>query len=209
MEHFEKKTLSSAPLKPKVWRRDVDYTFVLWSHSRETLEAFLNHLNSQHKVIQFTMEEEVDGQIAFRREGNKLTTSVYHKKTHTDWYLNYNSHHHPRVLAGVVKCLKNWAQSASVTLNTCKRRSDTWMTLSDPTTSHRRFYIDPILNRVDTANQARPSTNENTEDNRTLCVPYVRGLSEKIDNVCLSIKGVNIRAVFKPWTIRQMLVSQE
>ena len=84
MEHFEKKTLSSAPLKPKVWRRDVDYTFVLWSHSRETLEAFLNHLNSQHKVIQFTMEEEVDGQIAFRREGNKLTTSVYHKKTHTD-----------------------------------------------------------------------------------------------------------------------------
>ena len=84
MEHFEKKTLSSAPLKPKVWRRYMDDTFVLWSHSRETLEAFLNHLNSQHKVIQFTMEEEVDGQIAFRREGNKLTTSVYHKKTHTD-----------------------------------------------------------------------------------------------------------------------------
>ena len=44
MEHFEEKTLSSAPLKPKVWRRYVDDTFVLWSHSQETLEAFLNHL---------------------------------------------------------------------------------------------------------------------------------------------------------------------
>ena len=35
------------------------------------------------------MEEEVDRQIAFldilvKREGNKLTTSVYCKKTHTD-----------------------------------------------------------------------------------------------------------------------------
>ena len=46
MEHFEEKTLSSAILKPKVWQRYVDDTFVLWSHSRETLEAFLNHLNS-------------------------------------------------------------------------------------------------------------------------------------------------------------------
>ena len=55
-------------------------------------------------------------------------------------------------------------------------------------------------NRVDTVNQARPSTNENAEDNRenrTLCVPYMRGLSQKIDNVCWSIKGVNMRAVFK------------
>ena len=41
----------------------------------------------------------------------------------------------------------------------------------------------------------------------TLCVPYVRGLSEKIDNVCGSIKGVNIRQVFKPCrTIRHTLV---
>ena len=67
-----------------------------------------------------------------------------------------------------------------------------------------------LFYKVDIANQTRPSTNENTEDNRenrTLCVPYVRGLSEKIANVCRSIKGVNMRAVFKPCrTIRQMLV---
>ena len=38
-------------------------------------------------------------------------------------------------------------------------------------------------------------------------MPYVRSLSEKIDNVCQSIKSVNMKAVFKPCrTIRQMLV---
>ena len=80
------------------------------------MEAFLNHLNCQHKAIQFTMEEEVDRQVTFldalvRKEGNKLTTSVYGKKTHIDRSLNYNSHHHPRILARVVKCLKNQAVS--------------------------------------------------------------------------------------------------
>ena len=213
MEHFEEKTLSSAPMKPKVWRRYVDDTFVLWSHGRETLESFLNHLNSHHNAIQFTMEEEVDRQIAFldvlvRREGNKLTTSVYRKKTHTDRYLDYNSHHHPRVLAGVVKCLKNRAVSICDTeylQEEIRHLDDAFRSNNFP-----QKVLDPILNKVDTAKQTRPSTNENTEDNRenrTLCVPYVRGLSEKIANVCRSIKGVNMRAVFKPCrTIRQMLV---
>ena len=82
--------------------------------------------------------------------------------------------------------------------------------LLDWKASFQEHILDPILNRVDTANQTRTSTNENNEgnrENRTLCVPYVRGLSEKIDNVCRSIKGVNMRTVFKPCrTIRQMLV---
>ena len=160
------------------------------------------------------MEEEVDRQIAFLdvlvgREGNKLTTSVYCKKTHTDRYLNYNSHHHPRVLAGVVKCLKNRAVSICDT-EYIPTRGDQTLGWRFPIQQLPQKVLDPILNRVDTANQARPSTNENTEDNRdntTLCVPYARGLSEKIDNVCGSIKGVNMREVFKPRrTIRQMLV---
>ena len=137
-----------------------------------------------------------------------LTTLVYCKKTHTNRYLNYNSHHHPRVLAGVVKCLKNRAVSICDTeylQEEIRHLNDTFQSKNFP-----EHVLDPILNRVDTANQTRISTNENTEgnrENRTLCVPYVRGLSEKIDNVCWSIKGVNMRAVFKPCrTIRQMLV---
>lgn len=60
------------------------------------------------------MEEEQNQQIAFldvqvKREGNKLCTSVYRKNTHTERYLNFRSHHHPRTFTGVVKTLKHQA----------------------------------------------------------------------------------------------------
>ena len=62
------------------------------------------------------MEEEQDQQITFldvlvKREGNKLSTVVYRKKTHTERYLNFRSHHHPRTFTGVVKTLKHRALS--------------------------------------------------------------------------------------------------
>ena len=69
--------------------------------------------------IKFTMEEEENQQIAFMdiqvtREGNKLSTSVYRKKTHTKRYLNFHLHHHPRTLIGIVKTLKY------IALNICQ-----------------------------------------------------------------------------------------
>ena len=47
--------------------------------------------------------------VLVRREGNRLRTSVYRKPTHTDRYINFNSHHHPRVLRGTIQCLKDRA----------------------------------------------------------------------------------------------------
>ena len=80
-------------------------------------DRYLNnqHLNNQHPAIQFTVEEEREGKIPFldvmvERKGMQVHTSVFRKKTHTDRYLNYESHHHPRTLNGVVKCLKNRAE---------------------------------------------------------------------------------------------------
>ena len=43
---------------------------------------------------------------------------------------------------------------------------------------------------------------------KILCLPYVRGVTEKIDRVCRSIKTVNLKLVTKPHrTIRQTLVN--
>ena len=97
-----------------MWFRYVDDTFVIWPHPQPTLPTFLDHLNGIHQAIQFTMEEEVEKRISFldvmvRRSENKLTTTVFRKVTHTDRYLHYRSHHHPRTLSGVVKSLKQRA----------------------------------------------------------------------------------------------------
>lgn len=39
-------------------------------------------------------------------EWRQLDHMVYHKKTHTDRYLHFQSHHHPQVKVGVISCLR-------------------------------------------------------------------------------------------------------
>ena len=97
-------------MKPTMWRRYVDDTFVLWPHSTEQLEQFHKHLNNQHLQIQFTKEVEKDNQINFldvlvRKEKRKFTTTVYRKPTDTGRYTHYSSHNHPKVKSGMVTCL--------------------------------------------------------------------------------------------------------
>jgi retron-type reverse transcriptase len=61
MEEFEERALNQATLKPTCWYRYVDDTFVIWPHGKTSLTDFLEHLNGQHKNIQFTMAiEEMD-----------------------------------------------------------------------------------------------------------------------------------------------------
>ena len=107
MEAFEERALCSFPLQPKLWLRYVDDTFVVWSHGTEALGDFHRHLNAQDQAIQFTTEEESEGKIPFldalvERKGSKAVTSVYHKPTSTERYIHFHSHHHPRVLTGVI-----------------------------------------------------------------------------------------------------------
>ena len=70
--------------------------------------------------------------------------------------------------------------------------------------------LDPILNRTNTTSQAEPIPNQNSEEERhkrTMYISYVKGISERIDNVCRSIKTANLRMLFKPHrTIRHSLM---
>ena len=58
MENLEEEAIRSAPLQPKLWRRYVEDTFIIWPHRQEELHRFHKHLNSLHSNIHFTMEEE-------------------------------------------------------------------------------------------------------------------------------------------------------
>ena len=114
MERFEDEALSSADLKPLMWRRYVDDTFILWKHGPDALDKFHKHLNKQHPQIQFTREEEHNKQISFLdvlvTRGDKFTTSVYRKPTNTNRYTPFLSHHHPRVKSGTIRCLAERAR---------------------------------------------------------------------------------------------------
>ena len=64
--------------------------------SRDLVKNFLKYMNSRHLNIQFTCEEESSNKIGFlyisiTKINNKLTTSLYRKKTLSVVYLNFSS----------------------------------------------------------------------------------------------------------------------
>ncbi|XP_071454132.1 uncharacterized protein [Hetaerina americana] len=119
MEDFEEKALRTAKLRPRYFFRYVDDTFIVWPHGPAALNEFLEHMNSAHPNIRFTMEKEDNGQLPFldilikKREDRTLSHSVYRKPTHTDLYLNGESHHHPSQKRSVLSTLLHRAKTIS------------------------------------------------------------------------------------------------
>ena len=77
------------------YRRFVDDIFLMFEH-KDHVKKFLRYVNSRHRNIQFTCEEESNDKISFldisiTRSKNKLMTSLYRKKTFSGVYMNYNS----------------------------------------------------------------------------------------------------------------------
>ena len=64
MEYFEEMALGSTSLKPSMWLRNVDDTFILWPH-QEDVKILLDRVNSIRPSLQFTMEKERDNKLPF------------------------------------------------------------------------------------------------------------------------------------------------
>ena len=129
MEHFEELALNTAQLKPDLWLRYVDDTFILWSHN-ENVEALLTHMNSIRPSIQFTMEKESNGQLPFldvlvERQDDGFSTSVYRKATNTGRYLNFYSNHPFSVKIGLINSLTHRAATICSSRDG-ERRVITW-----------------------------------------------------------------------------------
>ena len=57
MAELEKEILNGVEEKPIIWWRYIDNIFFLiWKHREESVEKFVNKLNSFHLTIEFTAE---------------------------------------------------------------------------------------------------------------------------------------------------------
>jgi hypothetical protein len=74
--------------KSLCWFPYVDDTFVIWPHGPGKLSEFLDHLNSIHGNIQFTMENERDSHLPF------LNINIYHKSNDSLGYMVYQKLKH-------------------------------------------------------------------------------------------------------------------
>jgi hypothetical protein len=113
MEALEQQAIATAPLncKPKLWLRYVDD--ILEVIKKDSVTQLTDHINQVDKSgsIKFTHEEESEGSLPFldtlivRKQDGSVKLMVYRKPTHTDQYLNYQSHHPLHQKLGVIRTL--------------------------------------------------------------------------------------------------------
>ena len=163
-----------------MWLRYVDDTFILWPH-QEDIQILLDHVNSIWKSVQFSMEKEEDNKLLFldvlvTRTKQGFRSSVYRKRTFIGQHLNFNSHYPYTVKKGIVRCLQPRAKTIS---NDTDAYQEEMISLRH--NLHRNNYPERITSVP--RNQDR-RIEVNTRKLTMVCLPYVKGLAERIQNIC-------------------------
>ena len=114
MENFEKKALCTASTL-RHWLRFVYDTFVMQQESHK--EVLLDHVNNLDPAIKFIVEgNQVNGTFSFLdtlvklETDNSLSISVYRKPTHTNQYLQWDSHHNLAAKYSIISTLTHRAK---------------------------------------------------------------------------------------------------
>ncbi|XP_072025089.1 uncharacterized protein [Amphiura filiformis] len=89
--------LNTSALKPLVWYRYIDDIFMIWTHSKDELEQFINHANQIHPSIKFTSDYS-PSQVNFldvvvKLSEGQIHTDLYSKPTDKHTYLLPTSCH--------------------------------------------------------------------------------------------------------------------
>ena len=129
MKFLEQKALSTEP-HPRFWHRYVDETFVI--HKEANKQGFLQQINSVDHATKFTVEDnKEDGSIPFLdmivkpEENGGLSITVYRRPTHTDQYLQWDSHHNLSAMFSVIHTLSHRAQTVCSNPELLKQEKNT------------------------------------------------------------------------------------
>ena len=127
MEYLEQKVLSTAPHPSRFWHRYVDDTFVI--HKEANKQGFLQHINSVDPAIKFTVEDnKEDGSIPFldtiAKVDGSLSITVYRMPTHTDQYLQWDSHHNISAKCSVINTLSHRAKQSAAILSCSNKKKN-------------------------------------------------------------------------------------
>ena len=189
MEYLEQKALSTAPNTPRFWCRFVDDTFVI--HKEVNRQGFLQHSNSVDLAIKFTVEDNKEnGSIPFLdtivkpEADGTLSITVCRKPTHTDQYLQWDSHHHLSAKFSVINTLSHRASTVCSNSELLQQEKDH---LRNALTKckYPKWTLDKVEKRLNrstrevrdgVSNQAaQPVTNE-VKNKGHIVTPYTRSL---------------------------------
>ena len=187
----------AAPHPPSLWKRYVDDTFVIQEEQHK--DEFFNHINSLDLNIKFTVETtKADGSMPFLdtlvtpKSDGSLATTVYRKPTHTNQYLQWDSHH----------AIANKYSIISSLLHRAKHICSNQQLLDEEQTHIQRAqlmckYPDWAINRIKPKISAPKSNNNSSSKTISrghITVSYSEGFSESVKNIC---KKYGIQGHFK------------
>ena len=217
MEYLEQKAISTAPHPPKFWHGYVDDTFVI--HKEVNKQGFLQHINSVDPVIRFTVEDnKEDGSIPFLdtivkpEVDGSLSITVYRKPTHTDQYLQWDSHHHLSAKFSVIQTLSHRASTMCSNPKLLQKEKE-HLRKALTNCKYPKWAMDKVEKRLnrssrqvsDGGNNNAQSANHEVQNKGHIVIPYTQGLCESIKKIC---GRYCIQTHFKGGrTIKNLLVS--
>ena len=154
-----------------MWNRFVDDTWVIQQQAHK--QAFLEHINSIDPAIKFTVEGTqgnraipfLDTLITLLAD-NSLSITVYHKPTHTDQYLQWDSHHSLSAKYSVIGTLTHRAKTVCTDPELLQRELQHLRTALGKC-NYPPWAINKVQNKVINSNWEDPSNN-NLQNNGSI-----------------------------------------
>lgn len=184
MEYIEGKILASLKCSVTFYKRFVDDCITCFPKNLHVY--ILEHFNSFHPKIQFTIETEKNGSLNFldmtidHHEGQKINTKWYQKPTSSGRYMNYFSNVPFHWKANVVSNLfqrayklsdKQYRQESMDRARTLLLGNGYPPTLLDKMMRKCKYICEKEENKI---------SKEKVDVGNVVKMPYIRGLSEKL-----------------------------
>ena len=200
MEYLEQKTLSTAP-HPLGSGAGMWMTLLL-STRKPTNKASYKHINSVDPAIKFIVEDnKEDGSIPFLdtiakpEVDGSLSITVYRKPTHTDQYLQWDSHHNLSAKFSVINTLSYRAQTGCSNPELLKQEKE-YLRKALTKCKHPKWALDkvekwinkPSSEAIDGVNNqgpnSTPAATREVKSKGHIVIPYTQGLCESIKKIC-------------------------
>ena len=174
----------------------MDDTFVI--HKEVNKQGFLQHINSVDPAIKFTVEDnKEDGSIPFLdtivkpEADGTLSITVYRKPTHTDQYLQWDSHYHLSAKFSVIHTLSHRAKTVCNKPELLQQEKD-HLRKALTKCKYPKWALDKVDKRLNKSTRqatdggttgSQPATNE-VKNKGHIVIPYTQGLCESIKKIC-------------------------
>ena len=196
MIEFEQNALQGAPITPLCWFRKVDDIFSIIDADKDPY-SLLQHLNSFHQRLQFTIETEQDNRLPFldvlvTRQTDKLKTEVYRKPTHTNQYLHWKSNHSSSTKTGIISTL---TRRAKVVCSNEQSLSEEINHLKDVFTNQNAYPTDTVnkvINRTLKNLDQPPPRQIPSPSPIMITLPFAGSVSYQIKKLLIQLAKVDV-----------------